>query len=78
MSTEPTIRAHERINALIDRGADPIQGTLQRLNATTNAEKVLGIYYAATQRAAQAKSKVVRQEWTHVAAEAQKKYRALA
>jgi len=47
VSKEPYERAHDRIKSLQDRGVDVIQHTLNRLKATTNADKVGGIFYAA-------------------------------
>jgi hypothetical protein len=78
MSTDPTIRALQRIQALEERGVDPVQGTLQRLNATTNPDKLLGIMEAAQEMANTAKSQVRKQQWHGVVTAARSKYRKLA
>ena len=49
-SREPYLRALERIEALEARGQDARAGTLRRLHATTNPDKILGIYEAALNR----------------------------
>ena len=77
MSDEPTTRAMQRIEALIERGTDPIRGTLQRLAAVTKAEKAQGIYYAALEMAERTAAKSGKQQWAQVAAEAKKKHRLL-
>ena len=64
--------------ALQDRGSDPIKGTLQRINATTNPDKLLGIVEAALEMAKTAASKVLRQQWENVVTTARGKYRKLA
>jgi hypothetical protein len=47
LTTDPYHRALERIDALIERGEDAERGTLRRLYATEDPDKIVGIYLAA-------------------------------
>ena len=46
-SREPFTRALERIEALVARGQDAREGTIRRLNATSDPDKIWGIQEAA-------------------------------
>jgi hypothetical protein len=76
MSNDGTIRAMQRIAALIERGQDPVQGTLRRLDATGKVEKIQGIYYAALTMAEKSKKhKSEAKAWLKVAEAAKAKFR---
>lgn len=47
-SSNPLLRAAERVTALVERGEDPIAGTLRRLARTTDLDKIDGIYLFAS------------------------------
>jgi hypothetical protein len=67
LSNEPFERAMERIQALIDRGQDPVDGTLRRIAATQDPDKLLGIYQAARLMVQINKRNAVKNQWKYVA-----------
>lgn len=78
MSNDGTIRAMQRIAALIERGQDPVAGTMRRLEATSAVEKIRGIRYAAltmAERAEENDDEDAAKAWKKVAKAAKAKYR---
>jgi hypothetical protein len=67
LSNEPFERAIERIQALIDREQDPIDGTLRRIAATQDPDKLLGIYQAAKLMVQINKRNAIKNQWKYVA-----------
>ena len=76
-SSEPVQRAHDRIRSLIERGKSPHEGTLRRLQSTTNPAKVHGIIQAAQQLATREKSHSSQRLWQHVAEEGKRRHQEL-
>lgn len=75
-SSEPVQRAHDRIQALINRGQDPHAGTIRRLEKTTKPEKVHGIIQAAQHLAERAKGPD-RSKWEEVADAGKRRHKEL-
>ena len=63
LSTHGYERAMERMDALEARGKDVEKGTLQRINATTDKQKLVGIFLACKKRQLKEAEKAVKDRW---------------
>ena len=63
LSTQGYQRAEERMESLEQRGKDVEQGTLQRIKATSDKQKLVGIFLACKKRGLKKAVKAVKDRW---------------